>query len=293
MSRVVVCTWGTTGGAEELLTARPRRRDRARDGARLVVVGPTADDLAAIGGRHGVVAVDRVVDPKLVTFGGDVAVEALCAVRGAQYDFRLLLVPQTLRRACRGAAARGPHRRRRRDERPRRSAPRAARSPSPPRLSAATRAWCTCSPGPPATSSGEHERARRRACRDDRPRRRYVTSRSTSACVEERVQVVARSEASGPRIEEADHRRRRRARPRREGQLPPDPRARRTRSAAWPRASRPIVDEGWAEPARAGRASPARSRVRQLYDRRRHLGRQPAHGRLRRREDARRDQPRS
>ena len=94
MSRVVVCTWGTSGGAEELLTLG--RGVASALGATFgwVVLGPAPHDLTEIASRHDVAVVDRLEDDKLQSFGGDVAVAALAAY-AREHDFRLLLVPQT------------------------------------------------------------------------------------------------------------------------------------------------------------------------------------------------------
>ncbi len=94
MSRVVVCTWGTSGGAEELLTLG--RGVAAGLGAPFgwVVLGPAPHDLIEIANRQDVPVVDRIEDPKLQSFGGDVAVAALAAY-AREHTFTLLLVPQT------------------------------------------------------------------------------------------------------------------------------------------------------------------------------------------------------
>ncbi len=247
MSRVVVCTWGTTGGAEELLTVGHGVATALGTELAWVVVGPTADDLAAIGGRHGVVAVDRVVDPKLVTFGGDVAVEAL-AQYARQYDFRLLLVPQTFDARL-----------------------------TAPRLAARIDAGVVMNGLALGAEGGEIAVTASAFGGDTRVvyvlagAARYVVGMSTSALVvepaptpttppvrdvgldlgdvEERVQIVARSEASGPRIEEATI-------------LVAGGRGLGEKGnyrliqelaealGGMAAASRPIVDEGWAEPAR-------------------------------------------
>jgi electron transfer flavoprotein alpha subunit len=247
MSRVVVCTWGTTGGAEELLTVGHGVATALGTELAWVVVGPTADDLAAIGGRHGVVAVDRVVDPKLVTFGGDVAVEALSQY-ARQYDFRLLLVPQTF--DARVAA---------------------------PRLAARIDAGVVMNGLALGAEGGEIAVTASAFGGDTRVvyvlagAARYVVGMSTSALVvepaatpttppvrdvalelggvEERVQIVARSEASGPRIEEATILV---AGGRGLGEKDNYRLVQELADAlgGMAAASRPIVDEGWAEPAR-------------------------------------------
>jgi len=94
MSRVVVGTWGTSGGVEELLTLA--RGVAAGLGATLgwVMLGPAPHDVTEIASRHGVPVVDHVEDEQLQSFGGDVAVAAL-ADYARRRDFRVLLVPQT------------------------------------------------------------------------------------------------------------------------------------------------------------------------------------------------------
>jgi electron transfer flavoprotein alpha subunit len=94
MTRVVVCTWGTSGGAEELLTLG--RGVAAALGGTLdwVVVGPVPDDVTAIAGRQGLPNVDHVEHESLVAFSGDASVEGLAQYAKA-HPFDLLLVPQT------------------------------------------------------------------------------------------------------------------------------------------------------------------------------------------------------
>ncbi len=247
MSRVVVCTWGTTGGAEELLTLGHGVATALGTELAWLVVGPTADALASIAGRHGVAAVDRIVDAKLTTFGGDVAVEAL-AQYARQFDFRLLLIPQTFDARL-----------------------------TAPRLAARIDAGVVMNGLALGASEGEIAVTASAFGGDTRVvyvlagASRYVVGMSTSAlAVEpaptattppvrdvaldlsgtvERIQVVTRSETSGPRIEEAtilvaggrglgdkaNYR------------LVEELAAALGGMAA---ASRPIVDEGWAEPAR-------------------------------------------
>jgi electron transfer flavoprotein alpha subunit len=94
MNRVVVCTWGTSGGVEELLTLG--RGVAASLGATFgwVLLGPAPHDVTEIASRHDVPVVDHIDEPALQSFGGDVAVAALAAY-AREYDFRVLLVPQT------------------------------------------------------------------------------------------------------------------------------------------------------------------------------------------------------
>lgn len=247
MSRVVVCTWGTTAGAEELLTLGHGVATALGTELGWVVVGPTSEDLAAIGGRHGVATVDRLVDPGLTTFGGDVAVEAL-AQYARQYDFRLLLVPQTFDARL-----------------------------TAPRLAARIDAGVVMNGLALGAEGGEIAVTASAFGGDTRVvyvlagAPRYVVGMSTSAlvvdpaptattppvrdvgldlgAVHERVRIVARSEAAGPRIEEATI-------------LVAGGRGLGEKDnyrliheladalGGMAAASRPIVDEGWAEPAR-------------------------------------------
>jgi electron transfer flavoprotein alpha subunit len=247
MSRVVVCTWGTTGGAEELLTLGHGVATALGGELVWVVVGPTSGDLGGIAGRHGVAAVDRIADAKVTSFGGDVAVEALAQYAG-QRDFRLLLVPQTF------------------DARV-----------TAPRLAARIDAGIVMNGLALGSDGGEIAVTASAFGGDTRVvyllagAARYVVGMSTSALAaepapappsppvrdvaldlgagHERVQVVARSETTGPRIEEATI-------------LVAGGRGLGDKAnyrliheladalGGMAAASRPIVDEGWAEPAR-------------------------------------------
>jgi electron transfer flavoprotein alpha subunit len=247
MSRVVVGTWGTSGGAEELLTVGHGVATALGTELAWVVVGPTSDDLATLGGRHGVAAVDRLVHPKLTTFGGDVAVEAL-AQYAHQFDFRLLMVPQTFDARL-----------------------------TAPRLAARIDAGVVMNGLALGADGGEVAVTASAFGGDTRVvyvlagAPRYVVGMSTNAlavepaptattppvrdvaldldAVQERVQIVARSEAAGPRIEEATI-------------LVAGGRGLGDKAnyrliheladalGGMAAASRPIVDEGWAEPAR-------------------------------------------
>lgn len=98
-SPVVVCTWSegrdeVPGLAEEVLTLG--RRVSAALGSELhwLVPGPTPSGATEVAGRHGVVSVERIEHEKLQTFQPDAYVEAL-----AQYCHdrapKLVLVAQT------------------------------------------------------------------------------------------------------------------------------------------------------------------------------------------------------
>ncbi len=89
MSSVVVCTWGTAGGAlpagvEEVLTLG--RRLGASSGADLtwLVIGPLPERALEVAGAYGAAAVDRIEEAGLEEFRPDAYVEALsryCAAR--------------------------------------------------------------------------------------------------------------------------------------------------------------------------------------------------------------------
>ncbi|MCC6847372.1 MAG: electron transfer flavoprotein subunit alpha/FixB family protein [Deltaproteobacteria bacterium] len=247
MSRVVVCTWGTSGGAEELLTLARGVAAGLEATLGWVVLGPAPHDVTAIASRQDVPVVDHIEHEKLQSFGGDVAVAAL-ADYVRQHDFRVLLVPQTFdarllapRLAARidagvvmnglGVVVEG-----------------GALAVTASAYGGDTRVVYTLAgegrfvigvatsalaaePAPnPATAVTRH-------CAVD------------LAAVEERVQVVTRSEQTGPRIEEADV-------------LVAGGRGLGEKAnyrlveelaealGGMAAASRPIVDEGWAEPAR-------------------------------------------
>jgi len=100
MTGVVVCTWGMgragglPAGTEELLTLA-RKAARALDTTlRWVVLGPLPNDAAAVAGRYGVAAIDHVADAKLERFQADVHVAALARYCRAKTP-RLVLVSQT------------------------------------------------------------------------------------------------------------------------------------------------------------------------------------------------------
>jgi electron transfer flavoprotein alpha subunit len=246
MSRVVVCTWGTSGGAEELLTLGRSVASALSATFGWAVLGPAPHDLTEIASRHDVPVVDRIEDPKLQAFGGDVAVAALAAYVG-EHDFQLLLVPQTF--DARVLA---------------------------PRLAARIDAGVVMNGLAIAVENGEVAVTASAYGGDTRVvyalgAGRFIVGVTTSAlavepaatpatavlrhcpidlaAVEERVQVVTRSEAVGPRIEEADI-------------LVAGGRGLGEKDnyrliveladalGGMAAASRPIVDEGWAEPAR-------------------------------------------
>ena len=100
MTGVVVCTWGMgraggpPAGTEELLTLG-RKTARVLDTTlRWVVLGPLPNDAAAVAGRYGVAAIDHVADAKLERFQADVHVAALAHYCRAKTP-RLVLVSQT------------------------------------------------------------------------------------------------------------------------------------------------------------------------------------------------------
>ena len=246
MSRVVVCTWGTTGGAEELLTLA--RGTAAALDATLgwLVLGPAPHALTEIASRQDVPIVDRIEDEKLQSFGGDVAIAAVAAY-ARQHDFRLMLVPQTF------------------DARV--LAPRVAA-----RIDAGVvmnGVGVGMEGGVLAVTASAYGGDTRVVYALDAGRFvvGIVTSALTAApaakpasavtrhCpvdlagVEERVRVVARSEAAGPRIEEADILV---AGGRGLGEKANYRLVQELAEAlgGMAAASRPIVDEGWAEPAR-------------------------------------------
>ncbi len=76
---LVLCTWGNTleGGTREALTLA--RKTSAACGLPLhwLVIGPAAQDAAAIAGEYGVASLDVINDAKLTQFGPDALVAAL------------------------------------------------------------------------------------------------------------------------------------------------------------------------------------------------------------------------
>jgi electron transfer flavoprotein alpha subunit len=247
MSRVVVCTWGTSGGAEELLTLGRAVAADLRGTLEWVVVGPAPDDVTAIAGRQGVPSVDHVEDASLQSFAGDAAVAALAQYAGT-HPFDVLLVPQTFDARL--------------------LAPRlAARIDAGVVMNGLGVAVADGALAVTASAYGGDTRVVYTLAAGGR----YVVGVSTGAlaaepaatpttavlervpidlgAVHERVQVVTRSQAGGPRIEEA-------------AILVAGGRGLGDKAnyrlveelaealGGMAAASRPIVDEGWAEPAR-------------------------------------------
>lgn len=99
MSRVLVCTWGSEGGAlphgtEETLTLA--RGLAAALGAELdlLVLGDLPPDTRSVAARHGAAAVEHAADPRLTAGASDALVEAL-AQRVSEASPRVMLFPQT------------------------------------------------------------------------------------------------------------------------------------------------------------------------------------------------------
>ena len=94
---VVVCAWRqgtTTSEVEELLTFGRQASEALGTELRLLVLGPWIDGAAEAAGKHGVDGVDRAESPKLEDFQPDPYVEAL-AQYCARYGPRVLLFSQT------------------------------------------------------------------------------------------------------------------------------------------------------------------------------------------------------
>jgi len=97
---VTVCTWGVgrdgglPSGADETLTLGRKVAGQLNADLNWLLLGPMPADAVAVAGQYGVTAVHRIVDEKLESFRPDLYVEAL-----AQYwtacSPRLLLVSQT------------------------------------------------------------------------------------------------------------------------------------------------------------------------------------------------------
>jgi electron transfer flavoprotein alpha subunit len=247
MSRIVVCTWGTSGGAEELLTLARGVASALDATLGWLVLGPAPHDVTAIASRQDVPVVDHVEDDKLQSFGGDVAVAAV-ADYARRHDFRLLLVPQTFDARL--------------------LAPRVAA-----RIDAGVvmNGVAVGADGGALTVTASAYGGDTRVVYALGGEGRFVVGIATSALtaepaptpatavtrhcpvdladVVERVQVVARSEAAGPRIEEADVIV---AGGRGLGEKDNYRLVQELAEAlgGMAAASRPIVDEGWAEPAR-------------------------------------------
>ena len=77
MSAVVVCTWEDVRGAEETLTLARKAAVGWGAALRWLVLGPLADGAAAMAARYGVAGIDRIDDAKLAGFPADACVEAL------------------------------------------------------------------------------------------------------------------------------------------------------------------------------------------------------------------------
>ncbi len=97
-STIAVCTWGAAGGlpeeTEEALTVASSLAAATGAEVRLAVLGDMADSLAETAGKYGVVAVDRITDPKLAEFSADTYVEALVQYAAAQSP-RVIVFAQT------------------------------------------------------------------------------------------------------------------------------------------------------------------------------------------------------
>jgi electron transfer flavoprotein alpha subunit len=97
---VVVGIWGvgreggTPSGTEELLTLGRDLAAALGTELRLLVVGRSAADAAAVAARHGAAAVDRLADPALDDFRSDAWTAALAGYAAAE-PLRVLLLPQT------------------------------------------------------------------------------------------------------------------------------------------------------------------------------------------------------
>lgn len=93
---VLVCTWGlgrgggVPAGTEEILTLA--RRIAPEVG--WVIVGEAPAGAAEVAARHGVATLDRLADPKLASFQPDAFVAAL-ARYAEENAFRVVLLPQT------------------------------------------------------------------------------------------------------------------------------------------------------------------------------------------------------
>lgn len=92
---VVVCTWGgQLGEVEEVLTLARKLSGPWKTNLEWLVLGALPEQAAAIAGRYGVAAIDRIEDAKLNTFQPDVYVEALTQYSG-QHSPKALLFSQT------------------------------------------------------------------------------------------------------------------------------------------------------------------------------------------------------
>ena len=98
-SAVVVCTWTASGVSlpgevEEALTLGRKVSQTLSTGLHWLVLGPASDEAIATGAKFGPVAVHRVRDPKLDEFKPDIYVESLAQYCKAQQP-RLMIFNQT------------------------------------------------------------------------------------------------------------------------------------------------------------------------------------------------------
>jgi electron transfer flavoprotein alpha subunit len=244
---VLVCTWGlgrnggVPGGTEEVLTLA--RRIAPEVG--WVIVGEAPAGAAEVASRHGVATLDRLVDPRLAAFEADAFVAAL-ARYAEEHAFRVVLLPQTFDARL--------------------VAPRlAARLDAAVVMNGLDVAVAGDALAVTASAYGGDTRVvyevegravlginvgglvAEPAAQPSDPVRRDVDAHLGEATA--RIQVVARSEATGPRIEDADV-------------IVAGGRGLGAKEnyrlvqeladalGGMAAASRPIVDEGWAEPAR-------------------------------------------
>lgn len=96
MSSVVLCTWGEDlldGAAETLTLARTLAKAQGLT-LRWVTLGAIRAEVAALAAAQGVVSLDRIEDAKLEGFGADAVVEALTQYCAAQNP-KVVLFSQT------------------------------------------------------------------------------------------------------------------------------------------------------------------------------------------------------
>lgn len=98
-NNVVACTWAAEGDApsnevEELLTIARRSGESLACDVRWLVLGPAPEWAETVAGNHGVAGIDRVDHPMLAEFRPDALAGAL-AQYCAQHPPRLLLIAQT------------------------------------------------------------------------------------------------------------------------------------------------------------------------------------------------------
>lgn len=95
---VTVCSWGEANGVsvetQEALTLARRVSAALGEELRWVVVGLAGGDVATVAASYGVAALDRVADPKLAEFQGDTYVEAI-GQYCAQRQPKVLMLSQT------------------------------------------------------------------------------------------------------------------------------------------------------------------------------------------------------